>query len=130
MLELPYGIGPSDGLSDKSSYKLVRLLSAFVTPPRPELVVPPRPEFSAWRELLLKARAAPPLASLDGFKSRTFTSFFFLSVAILFISPYFCLLLVDVCRAEEDLPAARNISFWDKIIESDEFFFKTRLGHR
>ena len=66
----------------------------------------------------LRLRAAPPFASFEGLRSRTFTSFFF--VAILFLSPVFAFALVDVSRTEEQLTAARDVSLGNQIIELEQ----------
>ena len=66
----------------------------------------------------------PPLASFFGFRSRTLMFFFFdfdISALLFWVVYCFCCLNC-VSDAEQKLTAARDVLFWNQIIEADQFF--------
>ena len=71
----------------------------------------------------------PPFASLVGFRSRIFTSFFFPVAILSFFRSLGCG-LVDVSRTEEQLTATRDVSFRNQVIEPDQFSTRPLLNLR
>jgi hypothetical protein len=70
----------------------------------------------------------PPLASFEGFKSRTLMPFFtaFFCVAILLFSS--CVdCLCGISHAEQQLTAAFDVPFRDQVVEADQFFLNALL---
>jgi hypothetical protein len=106
------GVGPHCGLFRGASYLPLGLPRSL------ELL---RLELLAWELLRLEplSLATPPLASLEGLRSRTFTDFFFLSAILVLFLFVGCLVNVS---AEEILTPAEDIFFWNQVIESDQFF--------
>src|SRR6266496_751805 len=84
----------------------------------------PQRNLLAWLPESWAPRPAPPLASFDGFRSRTliFLLSFFSAILLFFLRWVVCCLCC-VVDTEQQLMPVRHVLFWNQVIQTNQFIF-------